>query len=63
MLRRNTKHYERFWFFFFSSNTEINITMSMFSLFREVGRDVVKCMFRMSEILITAKYESLPGGG
>jgi len=43
--------------------TEINIKMRKFSWFQEVGRDVVKCMFRMNNILITAKYESLPGGG
>lgn len=58
MLKINTKHFENDRFF-----TEINTKMSMFSWFQEVGRDVVKYIFRMNDILITAKYESLPGGG
>lgn len=58
MLKINTKHYESNCLF-----TEINVKMSVFSWFQEAQRYVVKCMFRMNDILITAKHESLPGGG
>lgn len=37
--------------------------ISTFTWFQEVRRDVVKYMLRMNDILITAKYESLPGRG
>lgn len=37
--------------------------MSMFSWFQKMERDVVKYMFRMNDILIITKYDSLPGGG
>lgn len=58
MLKINTRHYESDCFF-----TEINMKMSMFSWLQEVGKDVIKYMFRMNDILIIAKYESLPGSG
>lgn len=43
--------------------TKIKIKMSTSSWFQKMERDVVKCMFRMNDILITTKYDSLPAGG
>lgn len=57
-LKINTNYYERNCIF-----TEINKKISTFTWFQEVRRDVVKYMLRMNDILITAKYESLPGRG